>query len=106
MTAALFGAAVLAVFVNIVEILCTAGLPALYTQILTLQELPGWENYLYLGLYNVAYMFDDSVMLTIAVVTLSHRKMQEREGRWLKLISGAVMLALGLTMVFRPDWLS
>ena len=67
---------------------------------------PMWKNYLYLGLYNLAYMFDDSVMLTIAVVTLSHRKMQEREGRWLKLISGTVMLGLGLTMVFRPDWLS
>ncbi len=105
-TAALFGAATLAVFVNIVEILCTAGLPALYTQILTLQQLPTWKNYLYLGLYNLAYMFDDSVMLTIAVVTLSHRKMQEREGRWLKLISGSVMLGLGLTMVFRPEWLS
>lgn len=105
-TAALFGAATLAVFVNVIEILYTAGLPALYTQILTLQQLPTWKNYMYLGLYNVAYMFDDSVMLTIAVVTLSHRKMQEREGRWLKLISGSVMLALGLTMVFRPDWLS
>lgn len=105
-TAALFGAATLAVLVNVVELLCTAGLPALYTQILTLQELPAWMNYLYLGLYIVAYMFDDSVMLTIAVVTLSHRKMQEREGRWLKLISGAVMLGLGLTMVFRPEWLS
>ncbi len=105
-TAALFGAATLAVFVNIVEILCTAGLPALYTQILTLQQLPTWKNYLYLGLYNLAYMFDDSIMLTIAVVTLSHRKMQEREGRWLKLISGTVMLGLGLTMVFRPEWLS
>ncbi len=44
--------------------------------------------------------------LAIAVVTLSHRKMQEREGRWLKWISGSIMLALGLTMVFRPDWLS
>lgn len=105
-TAALFGAATLAVFVNVVEILCTAGLPALYTQILTLQQLPTWKNYLYLGLYNLAYMLDDSVMLTIAVVTLSHRKMQEREGRWLKLVSGTVMLALGLTMVLRPDWLS
>ena len=44
-------------------------------------------------------------MLTIAVVTLSNRRMQEREGRWLKLISGTVMLALGLIMIFAPDWL-
>lgn len=106
LSAALVGAATLAIIVNVVEILCTAGLPALYTQILTFHELPAWKNYLYLALYNVAYMFDDSIMLTLAVVTLSHRKLQEREGRWLKLLSGLVILLLGLTMIFKPDWLS
>jgi uncharacterized membrane protein HdeD (DUF308 family) len=39
------------------------------------------------------------------VTTLSHRKLQEREGRWLKLISGLVILALGLVMIFKPAWL-
>jgi uncharacterized membrane protein HdeD (DUF308 family) len=51
-------------------------------------------------------MFDDTIMLTIAVVTLSHRKLQEREGRWLKLVSGLVILALGLLLLFKPDWLA
>jgi glutaredoxin len=96
---------ILAVVVNVVELMCTAGLPAVYTQILTLQQLPAWKNYLYLGLYNVGYMFDDSLMVIIFVVTLSHRKMRQVEGRWLKLISGAVVLVLGLAMLFRPDWL-
>ncbi|HVX59075.1 MAG TPA: glutaredoxin domain-containing protein [Pirellulales bacterium] len=105
LTAALVSAAALAVLVNVIELLCTAGLPALYTQILTLQGLPAWENYLYLGLYNVAYMFDDTVMLVLTVVTLSHRRLQQSEGRWLKLVSGLVILALGLTMIFRPEWL-
>lgn len=105
LTAALVGAAALAVIVNVIELLCTAGLPAMYTQILTLQELPAWKNYLYLGLYIVAYMFDDTIMLALAVVTLSHRRMQEAEGRWLKLVSGLVILALGLAMIFRPEWL-
>jgi hypothetical protein len=105
LTAALVGAAALAVVVNVIELLCTAGLPAMYTQILTLQELPAWKNYLYLALYIVAYMFDDTIMLALAVVTLSHRRMQEAEGRWLKLVSGLVILALGLAMIFRPEWL-
>ena len=96
---------ILAVVVNVVELMCTAGLPALYTQILTLQQLPAWKNYAYLGLYNVGYMFDDSLMVITFVITLSHRKMREAEGSWLKLISGAVVLALGLAMLFRPDWL-
>jgi hypothetical protein len=96
---------ILAILVNIVELMCTAGLPAVYTQILTLQQLPHWKNYVYLGLYNVGYMFDDSLMVIVFVVTLSHRKMREAEGRWLKLISGGVVLTLGLAMLFRPEWL-
>jgi uncharacterized membrane protein HdeD (DUF308 family) len=50
-------------------------------------------------------MFDDSLMVIAFVITLSHRKMREAEGRWLKLISGIVVLALGMLMLFRPDWL-
>jgi hypothetical protein len=105
LSAAISAAVALAIVVNIVELLCTAGLPALYTQILMMQELPTWANYCYLGLYNVAYMLDDTILLGIVVVTLSRRRLQEREGRWLKLISGIVILALGLTMIFRPSLL-
>lgn len=96
---------VLAIGVNMVELLCTAGLPALYTQILTAHELPAWKNYAYLGLYNLGYMFDDAVLLVTFVITLSRHKLQENEGKWLKLLSGAVVLGLGLTMIFRPDLL-
>ena len=98
-------AVVLAMSVNVVELLCTAGLPAVYTQILTAQQLPAWQNYAYLLLYNVAYMLDDALLLAAFVITLSHRKIQEREGRWLKLVSGLVILALGLVMLFKPEWL-
>jgi len=103
---AMLAAAVLAVLVNFIELLCTAGLPALYTQVLASQGLPAWRRYAYLVLYDVFYMLDDMIMVTIAVVTLSHRKLQERGGRWLKLLSGAVMLALALILLFRPGWLS
>ncbi len=105
LTAAIFGAIALAIVVNMIELLCTAGLPALYTQILSLQQLPLWENYLFLGLYISAYMLDDTLLLGAVVLTLSHRKLQEREGQWLKLLSGLVILVLGLTMIFKPSWL-
>lgn len=99
------GAAVLAVLVNVIELLCTAGLPAMYTEILTLRQLPLWQNYLYLGLYIAAYMFDDSMMVGLVVITLGRRKMQETHGRWLKLLSGGAILLLGLVMLLRPQWL-
>jgi glutaredoxin len=103
--AALGGVIVLAVLVNVVELLCTAGFPAVYTRILTLRELPDWQYYGYLALYNVAYVLDDGLMLSLAIVTLSRRKLQERAGRWLKLVSGGVMLGLGTVLIVRPGWL-
>ncbi len=103
--AAISGAMVLAVLVNIIELLCTAGLPALYSQVLSLQNYPPWKNYAYLGLYILAYMFDDSLMVGVVVVTLGRKKLQETEGRWLKLISGLVILLLGIVLLLRPEWL-
>jgi thiol-disulfide isomerase/thioredoxin len=101
----LLGIAMLAVLVNLVELLCTAGLPAIYTSVLAQQELSTLGRLAYLGLYNLAYVADDALMVTIAVVTLSRRRLAERAGRWLKLASGAVMLALGLLLLLHPEWL-
>ena len=88
-----------------IELLCTAGLPALYTSILTQHGYSPAVRYAYLGLYILAYMFDDILMLAIVVITLSKRKLQEAEGRWLKLVSGAAILLLGVVMLLRPEWL-
>jgi glutaredoxin len=103
--AALLGTVILAVLVQAVELVCTAGLPALYTRILTMQQLDRWAYYGYLALYNVAYMLDDILVLTLGVITMSHYRLQEREGRWLKLISGVVMVGLSSVMIIKPDWL-
>jgi glutaredoxin len=102
---AVAGAFVLAVLVNVIELLCTAGLPALYSQVLMMQGFPAWKNYAYLALYILAYMLDDSLMVGIVIFTLGKRKLQENEGRWLKLVSGLVIFALGLVLLLKPDWL-
>lgn len=105
LAASLAGVVVLAFAVNVVELLCTAGLPAVYTAVLAEQGIESFERYAYLGLYNVAYMFDDALMVTIAIVTLDKTRLTERGGRWLKLVSGLVMLLLGLSLVFFPELL-
>ncbi|UCD69393.1 MAG: NrdH-redoxin [Betaproteobacteria bacterium] len=105
MSAALGAVVVLAVMVNMVEFLCTSGLPAVYTQVLASRNLPAWQYYAYLALYNVFYMLDDALLLAAAVATLRITKLQERGGRVLKLISGAVMLLLGFALAIKPQWL-
>lgn len=103
--ASLLAVAALAVLVNFVELLCTAGLPAVYTAVLTHQALPDTAYYGYLGLYILAYLTDDALMVGLAVYSLSRRKLDENTGRWLKLVSGVVMLALGIVLLLRPQWL-
>lgn len=97
--------AVLAVLVNFVELLCTAGLPAIYTAVLSEQAVSPAAHYGYIGLYIAAYVIDDALMVGIAVVALSSGKLGERSGRVLKMISGLVMLALSLILLLRPDWI-
>jgi len=106
LVAALVGSVVLAVLVQLVELLCTTGFPVLYTRILTLRQLGRPAYYGYILLYDLAYMLDDVMVLTIGVITLSHHRLQEREGRWLKLLSGIVMAGLGAVLLFKPDWLA
>ncbi len=103
---AIGGAVALAVLVNTVEALCTAGLPVAYTSVLASRRLPAWGHYGYLALYNVAYVADDTLMLALAVITLRQTKLQERGGRALKLLSGLAMLGLGAILLLAPRWLA
>lgn len=102
---ALVGVTVLAVLVNMIELVCTAGLPAVYTQVLAAHHLDRAGYYGYLLLYNIAYIIDDALMVGIVVYTLSHYKLGERYGRWLKLVSGGVIAGLGALLVFAPHLL-
>jgi hypothetical protein len=39
-------------------------------------------------------MFDDIIILAIGIITLSQRRLQEKEGHQLKLVSGLVMVGI------------
>jgi thiol-disulfide isomerase/thioredoxin len=100
------GTVTLAVAANTYELLCTAGFPMLFTRVLTLRQISPSASYLYLALYNVIYVIPLLAIATAFLVTLGPRKLQEREGRILKLLSGLMMLGLGLALLLGPEWLS
>jgi glutaredoxin len=97
--AAIVGVTILAILIQVVEFMCTSGFPALFTRILTLRVLDVESYYGYLLLYIAAYMLDDIIILAIGVYTLSRHRLQEKEGRWLKLVSGFVMVGLGIYLI-------
>ena len=97
---------VLAVAANSYELLCTAGLPMVYTRVLTLNELSDYQYYLYLALYNVIYILPLLLIVAVYTFTLGNKKLSEQEGRLLKLLSGGMMLGLGGMLFFAPDLLN
>lgn len=104
--ALLLGTASLAVAANLYELLCTSGFPLVYTRILTLHDLPAAGYYLYLVFYNLIYVLPLFVIVMLFAATLGARKLTERQGRALKLLSGVMMLGLGLVLLAAPGLLS
>ncbi|MBI5543104.1 MAG: hypothetical protein HY901_04400 [Deltaproteobacteria bacterium] len=102
---AFVGTAVLAVFANFVELGCTVGFPAIYTKVLADREPSTLVRYGYMALYNAVYVVPLAIIVGLFVVTLGHFRLTENQGKALKLLSGVVMLALGLVMLLRPDLL-
>jgi len=92
----------LALFANLYEFLCTAGFPMVYTRILTLSHLSATQYYAYLLLYNLVYVIPLALIVIVFVVSMGARKLQEGEGRLLKLLSGSMMLGLGLVLLWNP----
>jgi uncharacterized membrane protein HdeD (DUF308 family) len=96
----------LAIAANFYELMCTAGFPMVYTRLLTLSELSSTGRYLYLALYNFIYVIPLTLIVLVFVRSMGARKLTEREGRLLKLLSGAMMLELGALLLLAPERLN
>jgi hypothetical protein len=102
---ALGGIIVLAFLVNLVELVCSAGLPAIYTQILALNNLANWQYYFYIFLYVFFFMVDDLLIFIVAMVTLKMTGLSTRYARYSHLIGGILMIIIGILLIFKPEWL-
>ena len=106
LSATIIGTIILAVAANSYELLCTFGLPMIYTRILTLQNLPLITYYLYLLFYNIVYVIPLASIVLVFFFTLGTKVISEKQARLLKLISGLMMFCLGMIILFRPELLS
>ncbi|MBN1585508.1 hypothetical protein JW899_04040 [Candidatus Uhrbacteria bacterium] len=102
---AMCGIIALAFAVNLVELLCSAGLPAVFTQVLAMNEMAGWMHYAYILIYITFFMIDDLILFFVAMVTLEMVGITTKYARVSRLVGGLLMLAIGLMLIFRPGWL-
>jgi thiol-disulfide isomerase/thioredoxin len=104
--AAFAGIVVLAFLVNLIELGCTVGLPAIFTRILTLRaDLSDAARYGYVALYNLAYVVPLAVIVLVYAATLHRLVMTERGAKILKGVSGVLLVAFGLLLVVAPELL-
>lgn len=103
--AALLGVAALAFVVNLVELGCTLGLPAVYTRILSSSQLSAGSRYAYLALYNSFYIVPLALVVALYAATLHRLVLSERGAKVLKGVSGTLLVLCGAVFVFWPELL-
>lgn len=100
---ALIGLIILAFAVNVVELVCSAGFPAVYTNILSLSNLTAFEYYAYLVLYVFIFLLDDLIIFIVAMRTLEITGISTKYSRMSHLIGGILMLILGAILILKPE---
>ena len=102
---AILGIMALAFAVNLIELVCSAGLPAVFTQILALNDLPLWQSYALIILYLLFFMIDDLFVFFVTMATLEMTGVTMKYARISRLVGGALMIGIGILLIFRPGWL-
>lgn len=102
---AILGIILLAASVNIIELLCSLGLPVMFTQILAINEVSKVGQILYSLLYVLFFMIDDVIIFIIAMKTLEIKAISNKYGKYSHLIGGLIMIIIGVLMVYKPEWL-
>ena len=74
----------------------------IYTSVLSMHNLPEIERYMYLVLYNIVYVIPLAIIVIVFSATLGKRKLTEKEGQALKLMSGVMMFGMGVALVIDP----
>jgi hypothetical protein len=102
--AAVLGTTVaMAAGIAVVELPCTAGFPVIWSGILRTQGVEGAAFAGLLGVYLLIYVLDELLLFAAVVVTLRIGRFEERHGRLLKLLAGAVMISLGVVLLVAPQ---
>ena len=102
---ALIGIMVLAASVNIIELMCSIGIPLLFTQILAMNDLSTGSYAFYMFLYILFFLIDDIIVFVISMVTLKVTGITTKYTKYSHLVGGIIMLIIGLLLIIKPELL-
>jgi len=102
----IIGIIILATIVNLIELLCSLGLPVMFTEILSLNNLSSNYYFGYILLYIICFMIDDIIVFTISMITLKSKAISTKYNKYSHLIGGIIMLLIGILIILKPEWLA
>ena len=94
----LVGIIVLAFTVNMVEFVCSAAIPAVFTRVLSLANLTTFQYYGYILLYVLFFMLDDLVIFGTAAFAFTS-SLGNRYTKYSRPVGAAIMIFLGLLLL-------
>lgn len=92
----------LAIVVNSIEFVCSAGLPAIFTQMLAIADVSVFMKYVYILIYDFFFMLDDFIIFGLAIWALNSDWTTKYSG-FSKLFGGIIMLLIGIMLLFFPN---
>lgn len=102
---AIIGIIALAASVNIIELMCSIGIPLLFTQILAMNDLSTIEYGIYMLIYIFFFLIDDIVIFGISMFTLNVTGISTKYTKYSHLLGGIIMLIIGLLLIIKPELL-
>ncbi len=88
----------LAFTVNSVEFICSAAVPAVFTQVLSLASLTTFQYYGYILLYVLFFMLDDLVIFGTAAFALTS-SLGDRYTKYSRPVGATILIVLGLLLL-------
>lgn len=101
----ILGIMLLAFSVNLIELLCSLGLPVIFTQVLSLNNLSSVEYTIYMLIYIIFFLIDDIIIFVIAMKTLEIKAISNKYTKYSHLIGGLIMFIIGLLLMLKPEWI-
>jgi len=102
--AGVFAIVALAFVVNSIEFVCSSALPAIFTQVLSLADLSTAQYYLYILLYDVFFMLDDTIIFGAAAFAMN-TSLGQRYAKFCKPVGGVILAVLGVLLLVAPQLL-
>jgi cadmium resistance protein CadD (predicted permease) len=94
----LAGIIALAFTVNAVEFVCSAAIPAVFTQVLALAGLSTFQHYSYILLYVFFFMLDDLVIFATAAFALTS-SLGDKYAKYSRPVGATILIILGLLLL-------